>query len=152
MYNLIEYSKNYSKTSGNLQNYYRGEAISSVVDNVSCSINCPNSFDYKTKMTGKLKGIVTIKNVEFAVPLKYLSNFWKTFYIPLINCNVSLTLTWSANCPITNKVYRKANPDADPVEVGLDNPTNAILKLKNTKLYVPVVITLSTQYDLILEK
>ena len=62
------------------------------------------------------------------VPLKYLSNFWRTLEIPLINCDINLILTWSANCVITNAV---ANQDT-------------IFVITDTKLYVPVV-TLSTQ-------
>ena len=45
-----------------------------------------------------------MKNVEIMVPLKYLSNFWRTLQMPLINCEVNLILTWSSNCVITNSV------------------------------------------------
>ena len=36
------------------------------------------------------------------VPLRYLSNFWRTLEMPLINCEVNLILTWSSTCVITN--------------------------------------------------
>ena len=42
------------------------------------------------------------KDVEIMVPLKYLSNFWRTLEMSLINCEVNLTLTWSSTCVITN--------------------------------------------------
>ena len=63
------------------------------------------------------------------VPLKYLSNFWRTLEMPLINCEVNLILTWSSTCVLvsTNTANR-----------------NAAFAITNTKLYVPVV-TLSTQ-------
>ena len=69
------------------------------------------------------------KGVKIMVPLKYLSNIWKTLKMPLINCDINLTLTWSASyliiyAPIENQV-----------------PTSAIADIK---LYVPV-LTLSTQ-------
>ena len=70
----------------------------------------------------------------------------------MINCEVSLTLTWSENCvstDITTQTTRNANPNADcPVQARerIDVPTNATLQITNTKLYVPVV-TLSTQDD-----
>ena len=66
------------------------------------------------------------KDVEIMVPLKYLSNFWRTLEMPLINCEVNLILTWSSTCVITN--------------------SNGIgtFAITDTKLYVPVV-TLSTQ-------
>ena len=63
------------------------------------------------------------------VPLKYLSNFWRTLEMPLINCEFDMILTWSANCFII--VTNIAN----------QNPTFTITE---TNLYVPVV-TLSTQ-------
>ena len=80
------------------------------------------------------------------MPSKYLSNFWRTLDIPLINCEVSLTLTWSENCVITSNATREADPDADPVVDEINSPTNATFKLKDTKLYVTVV-TLSAEND-----
>ena len=47
------------------------------------------------------------KNVKIRVPLKYLSNFWRTLEMPLINCEINLILTWSNRCFITD------NPIAD---------------------------------------
>ena len=80
------------------------------------------------------------------MPLKYLSNFWRTLDIPSINCAVSLTLTWSENCVITSKATREADPDADPAVAGINNATNAVFKITDCKLYVPVV-TLSAEDD-----
>ena len=147
MYNLIEYSKNYSKISGSLWIYFRDEPNSGTVGNINYSIRSSKSFDYKITITGKLEdGNREKEDVEIVVPLKYLSNFWRALDMPLINCEVSLTLTWSANCVITSKAYRRAVPDADPVVPGINNPTGATFKITNTKLYVPVV-TLSTEND-----
>ena len=64
----------------------------------------------------------------------------------LINCEISLNLTWSENCVITNKATKNADPDANPPVAGINNPTNATFKIKDTKLYVPVV-TLSAEND-----
>ena len=69
------------------------------------------------------------KILEIMVPLKYLSNFWRTLEMPLINCEINLILTWSTNCVI--------------VSTSVANQ-NATFETINTKLYVPVV-TLSTQ-------
>ena len=66
--------------------------------------------------------------------------------MPLINCEVSLTLTWSLNCVLTSKATRDANPDVDPAVVEINNPTNASFPIIETKLCIPVV-TLSTQDD-----
>ena len=74
MYNLIEYSKNYSKTTGSLWNYYRHEPNSGAVGDINYSIRGSKSFDNKTSITGRLEGDNTEKEVEIVVPLKHLSN------------------------------------------------------------------------------
>ena len=118
MYNLIEYSEYYSKASGSLWQYDKDEPY----DNLAHS----ESFKSKIKVTGNTPADGNTKNVEIILPLKYLSNFWKTLEMPLINCKVNLILTWSSACVITN-------------------PTGAErLAIRDTKLFVPVV-TLSTQ-------
>ena len=89
-YNLIEYSDNYSKTSGNLWQYYKDDPN----DNLAKS----KSFKSKVKITGKTPNNGNTKDVEIIVPLKYLSNFWRTLEMPLINCEVNLILTWSKDC------------------------------------------------------
>ena len=86
MYNLIEYSRNHRKTTGSLWNYYRDEQNSDAVGNINYSIKNSKSFDYKTSITGKLEGNNVEKDdIEIAVTSKYLSNFWRTLDIPLIN-------------------------------------------------------------------
>ena len=110
------------------------------------SIKDSKSFDYKTSITGKLEGNNTEKEVEIVVPLKYLSNFWRTLNMPLINCEINLILTWSENCVLTCKATRDANPDVNPAKTAANNPTNATIKIMDTKLYIPV-ITLSTKDD-----
>ena len=68
-------------------------------NNINYSIKDSKSFDYKTSITGKLEGNNVEKDdIKIVVPLKYLSNFWRTLDIPLIKCEVSLTLTWSKDC------------------------------------------------------
>ena len=107
IYNLIEYGKNYRKTTGRLWNYYRDEADSGAVGKTNYSIKDLKSFDYKTSITGKLEvNNVEKDDIEIVAPLKYLSNFRRTLYIPLINCEVSLALNWSENCVITRKAIR----------------------------------------------
>ena len=77
------------------------------------------------------------------MPLKHLSNFWKTLDMPLINCEINLILTWSENCVLTSKATRDTDPDADPAVAAIDNPTKATFQITDTKLYV-LVVTLST--------
>ena len=142
---MIEYNKNYSKATESLWNYYRDETNSGAVGDINYSVKDSKSFDYKTSITGRLEGNNTEKEVQTVVPLKHLSNFWRTLGIPLINCEINLVLTWSENCVITKKATRDADPDADPA-VAAVNPTNPTFKMTDTKLYVPVV-TLSTEDD-----
>ena len=94
MYNLIEYSDNYSKTSGSLWQYCKDIPAA---DNNNPIINFAennftDSFNFKVKITGQT-GDVGTKNVEIMAPLKYLSNFWRTLLMPLINCEINLILT-----------------------------------------------------------
>ena len=94
MYNLIEHSDNYAKTSGSLWQYYRDERNDNLADS--------ESFKSKIKIAGKTPNNGNEKDVEIIVPLKYLNNFWRTLEMPLLNCEVSLILTWSSTCVITS--------------------------------------------------
>ena len=143
MYNLIEYSRNYRKTTGNLWKYYRDETNSGFEvegnNRINYSIKNSKSFDYKTSITGKLEGGNVEKDrVKIAVPLKYLSKLWRTLDMPLINSEVSLTLTLSENCVITSRAYREEADDDNPID-GINNPTNATFKITDCKLYVSTV-------------
>ena len=87
MYNLIEYSDNYAKTSASLWQYFRDEPDDD--DDKEDS----ESFKFKIKITGKTPNNHNVKDVEIMVPLKYLSYFWRTIEMPLINYEVNLILT-----------------------------------------------------------
>ena len=130
VYNLIEYSDNYAKTTGSLWQYCKD--IPARNDNNEIVFftrnNLTDSFNVKVKITGQTGNNGT-KNVEIMVPLKYLSNFWRILEMPLINCEVNLILTWSSTCVLVST--NAANQ-------------NATFAITNTKFYVPVV-TLSTQ-------
>ena len=150
MYNLLEYSKNYKKTTGSLWNYYRYEPNSGTDNNnISHSILNSESFDYKANFmkNGVTHDNLTKNNVKVVIPLKHLSNFWRNLNIPLINCEVELILTWFKNCVLINKSTRDADYDTDPIVYEIDNPENAIFQITDTKLYVPVV-SLSKENDI----
>ena len=134
MYNVIEvieYSDNYSKTSGSLWQYCKYiPAVSNNGDIVDFNgPNATDSFNFKAKITGQTGDNGRIEGFEIMEPLKYLSKFWRTLETPLINCEISVILTWSVNCVI---VY------TDVANQG------ATFTITDTKLYVPVV-TLSIQ-------
>ena len=75
MYNFLEYSKNYRKTTGSLWNYYRDEPSNPL------SLNS-DSFKYKTSIVGKTpENNDSLANAKVVIPLKHLSNFWRPFYI-----------------------------------------------------------------------
>ena len=147
MYHLLEYRK----TIGSLYNYYRDELSDDADDNNFDNINVVNSnlFKYKNKITGNtynvnagVQGYDVNKNgmqeVELAILLKYLGNFWRALNIPLISCEVSLELKWDKNCIITSLQQRYIGGG------NRDNaPTDATLAINNYKLYVKAV-TLST--------
>ena len=94
MYNLIEYSDNYAKTTGSLWQYCKDILARDNNDEIAAfdANNLTNSFKFKEKITGETGNDGT-KDVEIIVPLKYLSNFWRTLEMPLINCEVNLILT-----------------------------------------------------------
>ena len=132
MYNLIEYSDAYSKAPESLWQFYRQEWA---LDNNGNIIGFPDdnnhssSFKIKQKITGQ-RGSGGIKVVEIMVPLKYLSNFWWIFEMPLINCETSLQFKWSRNCIIV---------------AGTKNNENPTFQINDTKVYVPVVTLLTEE-------
>ena len=130
MYNVIEYSDNYAKTTGSLWQYCKDiparNANNEII--IFAENNTTDSFKFKAKITGQTGNDGT-KYVEIMVPLKYLSNFWRTLGMSLINCEVNLILTWSSTCVIASVIV--ANQAAT-------------FAITDKKLYVPVV-TLSTQ-------
>ena len=140
MYNLIEYSDNYSDTSGSLWDFKRDEIVDNA--NVTNDDNAP-SFKYKANLIGNTENNGTKNGVKIAVPLKYLSNFWRSLEMPLINCKVELSLKWIENCVLTTAAI-SANADA----TGADSAT---FKITDAKLYVPIV-TLSAEDNAKLSK
>ena len=149
MYNLLEYSKNYRKTIGSLYNYYRDELTNYNNDNFA-NRNVVNSeaFKYKNKITGNTynvnadaDGYDVNKNgkqeIELAIPLKYLGNFWRALNIPVISCEAFLELKWNKNCIITSLERRQI--DAGPPVVRDNAPTGSTFAINDCKLCVPLV-------------
>ena len=106
-------------------NYYRDEPSNPL------SLNS-EAFRYKTSIVGKTpENNDSLTNAKVVIPLKRLSNFWRSLNISLINCEVELILTWSKNCVVA---YRTVNADADPAIIA---PSGGTFKINNTKLYIP---------------
>ena len=127
MYNLIENSDAYLKTSRSLWQYYRDEPA---LDNNANTIDFPDDnnnsalLKFKQKITGQT-GNGSPKDVEIMVPLKRLSNFWRALEMPFNNCEISLQLKWSRNCIIVAGTVNNQNPN---------------FQINDIKVYVPVVI------------
>ena len=135
MYNLIDYSDNYSDTSGSLWQFKRDEVPA---NNADLTINNSQSFKYKAALLGKTADAVnntnsSVKEAKIVVPLKYLSNFWRSLEMPLINCKVYLELNW-----IEDSILSSAGDTAK-------------FTITDTKLHVPI-ITLSTKDNINLAK
>ena len=129
MYNLIEYSDNYSDTSGSLWQFKRDEIEGDIDLTVDSNHISNNSLSFKYKSS-----LITNRNgVKIAVPLKHLSNFWTSLEMPLINCKVELSLSWDLNCVLSNLVGASTFTTTD------------------AKIYVPIV-TLSTEDNAKLSK
>ena len=127
MYNLIEYSDNYQDSSATLYQNKRDEPPEANAIN-DLTTNSSSSFKYKVKLLGNpvLDDGVAKRSVKVVVPLKYLSNFFRSLEMPLINCKIILNLTWKKKCVLST------------------GAGNAVFIINDTKMYVPVV-TLSKE-------
>ena len=125
MYNLIEYSDIHQDSSATLYQYKRDEPPD---NNVDLTANNSASFKYKVNLLGNpvVTNRIVKKKLKIVVPLKYLSNFFRSLEMPLINCKIQLNLTWKKEC------------------VSSTDAANAVFIINDTKLYVPVV-TLSKE-------
>ena len=144
MYNLLEYSKDYRKTTGSAWNYYRDKPSNPLSSN-------PESFKYKTSITGKTpENNDSLTNVKVVILLKFLSNFWKSLNIPFINYEVELILTWSKNCVLADMTMRDAGNNNNPPAIVA--PTGLEFQITGPKLYVPVVTLLKENDMKLLEQ
>ena len=125
MYNLLEYSDNYQNSTGSLYQFKRDEPPD---DNASFGNN-RTSLVYKSKL---IKGTDNnnVNNVKLVVPLKYVSIFFRSLELPLVNCKIDLELKWHKDYIISS-----ANAAANQV---------VSFVITDTELYVPI-ITLSTK-------
>ena len=149
MYNLIEYSDNYSDSSASLYQFKRDEQQpdNNTFANTDAGTFNSDSFKYKFNLVGNrvvrannhltntveqaatasaIEADRKVDNVKIVVPLKYLSNFFRSLEMPLINCKIHLELEWSKNCVSSNVAGAST------------------FIIRDTKLYVPVV-TLSKE-------
>ena len=148
MYNLLEYSDNYSMTSISMWNYYRNEINDSANENSdkdNYRINSNNTtsstpFEYKTKIIGRTPTNNNILEAEVVVPSKYLSNFWRSLDLPLLNCETELDLSCSRYC-VVSEISRTAAVAGNP-PVAATATTSARFRINNAKLCV-LVVTLS---------
>ena len=126
IYSLIEYSDNYQDSSATLYQYKRDEPPEDDVADLTAHNS--DSLKYKIKLLGNLvvANNVARKNVKVVVPLKYLSNFFRSLEMPLNNCKIKSNLTWKKECVLST------------------GAGEAVFIINNTKIYVPVV-TLSKE-------
>ena len=108
MYNLLEYSDKYSMTSGSLRNYCKDKVKDSANEDNdannfiinSSKIKTSKSFEYKTKLIGSTPNNDYRLHTAVVVPLRYLSNFWKSIDSPSVNSEKELDVSWSRSCVI----------------------------------------------------
>ena len=136
MYNLTEYSDNYADSSGSLYQFKRDESPMNDNDSpLNIALDNSTSFKYKASLLGKATDADgsdrSLKDAKILVSLKYLSNFFRSPEMPLINCKIHLELNWN-----NNYVMHGADTYANG-----DNANNreTTFKITSTKLYVPIV-------------
>ena len=122
MYSLIEYSDNYQDSSTTLYQYKRDEPPE---DDAVADLTADNSSSFKYKINlldnPVVANNVAKRSVKVVVPLKYLSNFFRSLQMPLINCKIKLNLTWKKECVLST------------------DASDAAFIINDTKMYVPVV-------------
>ena len=130
MYNLTEYSDNYADYSGSLYQFKRDESPTNDDGNPNnVALDNLTFFKYKVSLLGKGDdpdgNDRSLKTTKIVVPLKNLSNFFRSLETPVINCKIHLELNWNNNC----------------VMDGADNTNNreTTFQIKRTMLYVPIV-------------
>ena len=120
MYNLIEYSDNYQDSSATLCQYKRDEPPE---DNAiaDLTVNNSSSSKYKVNLLGnpRVANNIAKLSIKVVVPLNYLSNFFRSLAMPLVNCKIKLNLTWKKECVLSNQAA-------------------AVFIINDTKMYVPV--------------
>ena len=126
MYNFLEYSDNYADSSGSLYQFKTDGNLANVTTAGS------SSFKYKSSLLGNPVATGVLENPKIVVLLKYLSNFFRSLEMPLINCKIRLELSWSKDCVMS----------VIP---------NTTFQITSIKLYVPIV-TLSTKDNVNLTK
>ena len=135
MYNLIEYSDSYSDTSRSLWQFKRDEQNMNNGNPANVTTANSSSFKCKSSLIKKSTAVDNnrvFENLKIAVPLKYLSNFWRSLKMPLINYKIHLELNWNKDCVMSTIA-------------------DTTFKITNTKLYVPIV-TLSSKDNVKLVK
>ena len=113
-------------------NYYKDEPNEHTIGDgnnaVNISIRNSKSFDYKTKIVGSLDAGEDEKvDVTIAIPLKYLGNFWRNLHIPLINCEITLILSWYKECVLVGRAHR------GPTAAAINSPTSAKFEMTDCK-------------------
>ena len=148
MYNLIEYSDNYTDSSGSLYQFKRDESpINDAGNSNNVALDNSTSFKCKASLLGKATDADgndrLSKNTKIVVALKYLFNFFRSPEMPLINCKIDLELNSNNDCVM----------DGADTYAGGDNDNNreAKFQMTSTKLYIPVV-NLSTKDNVNLTK
>ena len=149
MYNLIEYSDNYADSSGSLYQFKRDESPTNDDGNPNnVALDNSTSFKYKASILVKIDDADgndrSLKNIKLVVPLIYLSNFFRSLEMPLIDYKIHLEFNWNKNNCVMYGADTYAGGDNT-------NAREATFQIITTNLYVPV-IALSSKDNLNLTK
>ena len=140
MYNLIEYTDAYSKTSGSLWPYYRDDQVFFGANNNNDNSNL---FKFKEKTEETDNG--DSKDVEIIVPLKYLCKFWKTLKMSLSDCEINHILNWSASYFLVAGIVANQFPTFAITDKSFHGPVVTFSTQDNAKLLEQLNMVLKEQ-------
>ena len=155
MYNLLEHSENYNKTTGSMYGFVRDEPPTG-----NAGLWTSNEMLEKFKNHGGVTTVTDAANQnkeiteqQILVPFTYLSTFFRSLEMPLINCEIELQLTWSNKCVLgythDNNATLRGNPGA--TGEGANN-VKVSFQITDTKTYIPVVTLRSIESEKLLRK
>ena len=154
MYNLLEYSDNFNKTTGTVYNFER-DVLETFTDagareGIWTSTSLQKKFQQVGAVTAAADEERETDTLTLFVPFTYLSTFFRSLEMPLINCEIELQLTWSRTCVLGFTHADGNDISVNALGTGGDNQAVVSFQITDTKTYIPVVTLRSIESEKLL--